>query len=261
MTAEVVSAEVRSAAPSSAEAVTAVPAASAAAAGLPDGLADGLAAASLVLARRLHAGGTLWCASPAWPHHAQHVAVEFVHPVIVGKPALPSVALPSHELTATTRANVRPGDVLIAIGAADDAGVQDLVRRAPAWGVTTLWVGAGQPPPAGAADHILWLPDDAMAAHDGRFILLYHLLWELAHVCLEHGGVIQAPAECDGPVCITCSDEGRLVEVVSASGATARVRSAEGTEDVDLSLVGEARPYDLLVVHAGLAITRLGSLS
>jgi len=91
-----------------ADLATATPAEVAAATGLPDGLADGVAAASLVLARRLHAGGTLWCASPAWPHHAQHVAVEFVHPVIVGKPALPAVALSSHELTATARANARP---------------------------------------------------------------------------------------------------------------------------------------------------------
>jgi len=145
----------------------------------------------------------------------------------------------------------------VAIGAAEDTGVRDLVRRAAAWGVTTLWVGAGEPPPAGAADHVLWLPDDEMAAHDGRFILLYHLLWELAHVCLEHGGVLEPAAECEGPVCITCSDEGRLVEVVRVSGPTARVRSGDGAEDVDLSLVGPVAVHDLLVVHAGMAITRL----
>ncbi len=225
--------------------------------GLPEGLADDLAAASLALARRMHAGGTLWCASPTWLHHAQHVAVEFVHPVIVGKQALAAVALPSHDLTATARANLRAGDVLVLIGAADDVGARDLARRAPAWGVTTLWIGAGERPPVGAADHVLWLPNEPMAPHDGRFILLYHLLWELAHVCLEHGGVLAPDQECDGPVCITCSDEGRLAEVVVATGTSARVRTAEGCEDVDLSLVGAVHPEDLLVVHAGMAIARL----
>ncbi len=225
--------------------------------GLPEGLADGLATASLALARRLHAGGTLWCAAPAWPHHAQHVAVEFVHPVIVGKPALAAVALPSHDLTATARANVRAGDVLVLVGAADDTGARDLARRAPAWGVTTLWIGAGERPPVGAADHVLWLPAEQMAAHDGRFILLYHLLWELTHVCLEHGGVLAPDPACDGPVCITCSDEGRLAEVVVATGTSARVRTAEGCEDVDLALVGAVDCDDLLVVHAGMAIARL----
>lgn len=229
--------------------------------GLPDGLAQDLAAASLVLARRVHAGGTLWCASPRWPHHAQHVAVEFVHPVIVGKPALPAVALPAHDLTATARATVQAGDVLVVIGAATDRAVRDLVRPAPAWGVTTLWIGAGDRPEPGAADHVLWLPDDAMAEHDGRFILLYHLLWELTHVCLEHRGLLAPAPDCDGPVCITCSDEGRLAEVVHASGSTAQVRTAEGTEEVDLSLVGPTAPQDLLVVHAGMAITRLDALS
>lgn len=225
--------------------------------GLPDGLAEDLAAASLALARRFPAGGTLWCASPRWPHHAQHVAVEFVHPVIVGKPALAAVALPSHDLVATARANVRSGDVVLVIGRAHDPLSRELVRRAAVWGATTVWVGAGERPDPGAADHVLWLSGDERAEHDGRFILLYHLLWELAHVCLEHGAALQPEAAGDGPVCITCSDEGRLAEVLRASGSTALVRTPDGEEEVDLSLVGCAEPDDLLVVHAGMAITRL----
>ena len=226
---------------------------------LPPGLADDLAAAALALARRAAAGATLWCASPCWPHHAQHVAVEFVHPVVVGKPALPAVAVPPHELVATTRTNARTGDVLVLIAAADDREARDLLRRAPAWGVTTLWFGAGPRPAAGAADHVLWLPDDVAAEHDGRLILLYHLLWELAHVCLEHGALLAPSAACDGPVCITCSDEGRLAEVVVAGPSTATVRTAAGTEDVDVSLVGAVSPGDLLVVHAGTAISCLAA--
>lgn len=228
-------------------------------AGLPLSLAEDLSTAALALARRLHAGGTLWCAAPSWPHHAQHVAVEFVHPVIVGKPALAAVALPPHDVVAAARANMRAGDVLLVIGTAQDAVAAELVRRAAVWGATTLWIGAGPRPQPGAADHVLWLPDDEMAAHDGRFILLYHLLWELAHVCLEHGGLLAPGAPCDGPVCITCSDEGRPGEVVSAAGSTARVRTADGIEDVDLSLVGPVAPNDLLLVHAGMAITVLGA--
>jgi hydrogenase maturation factor/phosphoheptose isomerase len=224
--------------------------------GLPPGLAEDLSAASRVLARRLAAGGTLWCASPAFPHHAQHVAVEFVHPVIVGKPALAAVALPPHDLTSVARANARPGDVLVAVGPAGSTGVLDLLRRAPAWGVTSLWIGGGDRPAAGAADHVLWLPDEA-AAHDGGFILLYHLLWELVHVWLEHPGLLQPDATCDGPVCITCSDEGRLAEVVEVDGDAAVVRAGQGAERVDLSLAGAVEAHDLLIVHAGMAISRL----
>jgi phosphoheptose isomerase len=225
-------------------------------AGLPAGLAEDLAAASRVVARRLAAGGTLWAASPTSPHHAQHVAVEFVHPVIVGKPALAAVALPPHDLTPVARANARPGDVLVVIGPAGSAGVLDLVRRAPAWGVTSLWIGGGERPAAGAADHVLWLPDEA-AVHDGGFILLYHLLWELTHVWLEHPGLLRPDPACEGPVCVTCADEGRLAEVVEVDGASAVVRAGQGPETVDLSLVGAVGVHDLLVVHAGMAITRL----
>jgi phosphoheptose isomerase len=228
--------------------------------GLPPGLAEDLASASRVLARRLAAGGTMWCASPASPHHAQHVAVEFVHPVIVGKPALAAVALPPHDLTASARANARPGDVLVAIGPAGSAGVLDLVRRTPAWGVTSVWIGGGERPAAGVADHVLWLPDEA-AEHDGGFILLYHLLWELAHVWLEHPGLLQPDAACEGPVCTTCSDEGRLAEVIEVDGVSAVVRAGQRAERVDLSLVGTVEVHDLLVVHAGMAITRLDPAS
>ncbi|MDQ3973230.1 MAG: hydrogenase assembly protein HupF, partial [Actinomycetota bacterium] len=77
-------------------------------------LAEDLAAASLALARRFAAGATMWCVSPTWPHHARHVAVEFVHPVIVGKRALPAIMLPADDLVATLRVSVRPGDVVVA---------------------------------------------------------------------------------------------------------------------------------------------------
>jgi len=79
----------------------------------------------------------------------------------------------------------------------------------------------------------------------------------LAHVCLEHHGLLEPSVAGEGPVCITCSDEGRLAEVLTVTGTTAQVRTSTGFEDVDLSLVGGAAPYDLVVVHAGMAITRL----
>jgi hypothetical protein len=228
---------------------------------LPPGAAQDVAAAALLLARRAADGATLWCASPAWPHHAQHVAVEFVHPVVVGKPALPAVAVPAHDVVAVARANACSGDVLVAIGPAADPALRELAARAPAWGVAVVWIGAGPRPPDGAADHVLWFDEEGlggavgMATYDGRFILVYHLLWELAHVCLEHGS--PAPPVCEGPVCTTCSDEGRLAEVLRVRGTTARVRTPDGTEDVELALVGGAAAGDLLLVHAGMAITRV----
>ncbi|MFC4945119.1 HypC/HybG/HupF family hydrogenase formation chaperone [Pseudonocardia sp. GCM10023141] len=229
--------------------------------GLTENLAADLAAAALVLARRFAAGATLWCLAPAWEPHAQHVAVEFVHPVIVGKKALPAVALTGPDLVSTVRVSVRPGDVVLAVAAATEPEVRSVMRRAPAWGVTTLWIGSGARPTAGAADHVLWLDDpDPRLPATGGFVLLYHLLWELTHVCFEHPGLLAPETpECTDEVCITCSDEGRLGEVVAAGrDGMAQVRTSEGVEQVATVLVDPVQPGDLLLIHAGMAIMKLG---
>ena len=228
-------------------------------------LSADLAAAALDLARRFHDGATLWVLSPQWEPHAHHVAVEFVHPVIMGKRALPSVALVEPDPVAQARVASQPGDLLLAVASADEPAVLDAMRRAPAWGALTLWIGSGPRPPAGAANHILWVDSqDPMVPATGRFVLLYHLLWELTHVCFEHPGLLKAREdECTEDVCVTCSDEGRLGEVVLApADATgqALVRTATGEEFVDVSLLGEVAPYDLVLVHAGTAITRLSEV-
>jgi len=202
-------------------------------------LAADLATTSVTLARRFAAGATMWCLAPRWEPHAQHVAVEFVHPVIVGKKALPAVALAGPDLVATTRFSVRPGDIVLAVAAAAEPEVVSVMRRAPAWGATTVWIGNGERPPAGSADHVLWLDDpDPRLPATGGFVLLYHLLWELTHVCFEHPGLL-APEDCTEEVCITCSDDGRLGEVIAArADGMATVRTANGTETVETVLRG-----------------------
>ncbi len=225
-----------------------------------DALSADLAAAALDLARRFHDGATLWVISPQWEPHAHHVAVEFVHPVIMGKRALPSVALVGPDSVAQARVASRPGDLLIAIASADEPSVVDAMYRARAWGVLTLWIGSGPRPSAGAANHILWIEsDDPMMPATGTFVLLYHLLWELTHVCFEHPGLLRSGVEeCAGDVCVTCGDEGRLGEVLSEptdATAPALVRTASGEEWVDVTLLGGVAPNDLVIVHAGSAIT------
>lgn len=224
-----------------------------------DGVFDDLARCSLAMARRFAAGGTLWCASPEWGFHAHHVAVEFVHPVIVGKRALAALTVPpSSDLVATLRASVRPGDIVLALADATDAAVGDAMRRGPAWGVETVWIGAGERPEAGAADHVVWLDADEQLDASEKFVRLYHLLWELTHVCFEHPGLLKQDPECTDEVCITCSDQGVLAEVIGADGDETLVRTADGQERVDTTLVETPRPNDLLLVHAGSAITNLG---
>ncbi|PEG40284.1 hydrogenase assembly protein HupF [Mycolicibacterium agri] len=199
----------------------------------------------------------MWCISRDFPAHAQHIAVEFVHPVIVGKRALPAVALTGADLVAQVRISAQPGDIVIAVADGADEQVQAVMRRAPAWGVTTLWIGNGVRPHDGAADHVLWFDDpDPRLPATGEFVLMYHLLWELTHVCFEHPGLLRQQPECTDEVCITCSDEGRLGEVINlAPDGSATVRTASGVETVDTTLTGGLRPGDLILVHAGMAMT------
>lgn len=226
--------------------------------GLGVDLAADLAATALHLARQFSAGATMWSLAPAWQPHAQHIAVEFVHPVIVGKRALPAVALSGPELVDVVRVSVRPGDIVIAVADADDPEIRSVMRRSPAWGATTIWIGSGPRPPVGAADHVLWLDDpDPRAPATGAFVLLYHLLWELTHVCFEHPGLL-TPTDCTEDVCVTCSDEGRLGEVLGVSEpGMARVRTAQGVENVSTALVDPVAAGELVLVHAGMAIGRV----
>jgi hydrogenase maturation factor len=221
-----------------------------------EGPAEELAAAAVTVARRFAAGATMWCVAPEWPAHGRHVAVEFVHPVIVGKRALPALSVSGPDTTSRLRLLARPGDILVVIGPATEQTV-GLVRRAETWGVPTVWLGAGPRPVDSAATHLVWTDsdDDAPAARSGEMVLLYHVLWELTHVVFEHPGLLTEPPACTDEVCITCSDDGRVAEVRAVrDGGEAEVVAAGHAETVDVSLIDGVRPGDLVLVHAGVAL-------
>ena len=194
---------------------------------------DALALAALALARRFSAGATMWCVAPEWREHARHVAVEFVHPVIIGKPALAGGERrrPRPRRARCGRSS-RRATCVIAVGAATDRVVArhhatsrrvgrdvDLDR-----GRRTSRARRRRPRPVGRRR-------SASAAHDGRLVFQYHVLWELTHVCLEQPGLLAAPAEVCDPVdgvCVTCSDEGRLAEVLARATARPRPSARRG---------------------------------
>jgi hydrogenase maturation factor len=226
-------------------------------------LADNLAVAALALARRFSAGATMWCAAPQWAWHARHVAVEFVHPVIVGKRALPSVHVEGTDPAGVMRLLARPGDVLLAVSTANNAATGDLLRRAEAWGLTRFWLGTGPPPAGRHAEHILWLDsqDPVRAARSGELVLLYHLLWELTQVVFEHPGLLSAAGgdtACTDEICVTCSDQGDVAEVQNLRpDGTAEVVARGEHREIDVSLIEEVAPGDLILIHAGVGISAL----
>ena len=174
----------------------------------------------------------------------------------MGTRALPAEAVEGGDVVAVLRAIVAAGDVVVAVAPSSDARVGWLLRRAAAWGAMTIWVGAGRRPPPGAADHVLWL-DTLSAVWSGDLVLVYHLLWELTHVCFEHPGLLREEV-CTDEVCITCSDQATIGEVIALEGAgLATVRTASGAGSVETTLVGPVQAGDLVLVHAGTAIGRV----
>jgi hydrogenase expression/formation protein HypC len=69
---------------------------------------------------------------------------------------------------------------------------------------------------------------------------------------------VTEPLACEGPVCITCSDQAVRVTVVALHpDGTARVDTGSGEEEVSVALV-DAAVGDVVLVHAGEAIAALG---
>jgi hydrogenase maturation factor len=59
--------------------------------------------------------------------------------------------------------------------------------------------------------------------------------------------------------CLTCADEAVTAYVRSVEGLEAVIAVDERTERVAIDLVPDARPGDMLLCHAGIALERLES--
>jgi D-sedoheptulose 7-phosphate isomerase len=131
-----------------------------------------MAAVSQEMAERFLRGGRL-LAFGRGPSatDAQHVSVEFVHPVIVGKRALPALDL-SAEFTLWLDALVRPEDIVMGFAPPEgDPEVQGALDAARARDAMAL--------------HLPTVTNDAFINQEAIEIL-YHTLWETVHVFLEH---------------------------------------------------------------------------
>jgi D-sedoheptulose 7-phosphate isomerase len=165
--------------------------------------ADALAAACQDMAGRFGRSGRLLVfGNGAGTTDAQHVAVEFVHPVIVGKRSLPALSLASDAATLLgTAARLgfdevfahqvhvlsRPED--IALGLSDDENVRRGLAAARAAGLLTVSLGAGVS--ADDVDHRITVSSLDPHICKEAYVTAYHVLWELVHVFLDSPG---APA-------------------------------------------------------------------
>lgn len=171
--------------------------------------AERIAKACWAMAQRFHQGGRLLAfGNGASATDAQHVSVEFVHPVIVGKRALPALALTNDSATLSglmmskeagqsfsrlLRVLGRPED--IALGFSLDGSctnVTEALQAARQMGLLTLGLTGGDGGRLAQASLDFCF---VVRSHDPFVVqetheTLYHVLWELVHVFFEHEGLL-----------------------------------------------------------------------
>ena len=168
------------------------------------------------MAERFARGGRLLAlgGSPQARSDARHVAVEFVHPVIVGKRALPALALAGEggPLARELALAAEPDDIVMAFEGGEPARALLAARQTGCLTVAFARAGAEWDfePPGG----------DPFVAQEIAEVA-YHLLWELVHVFFDHRGLL----------------EGRTARRTHDSGASSFLYPFLGETQTDLDAV------------------------
>jgi D-sedoheptulose 7-phosphate isomerase len=111
---------------------------------------------------------------------AQHVSVEFVHPIIVGKRALPALDL-SLLFGPWLDTLLRPEDIVMGFGPPEgDAEVTEALAAAQRKGAMTFAL------PGREGSYAFTPPTKNPFVHQELMEILYHTLWETVHVFFEH---------------------------------------------------------------------------
>jgi D-sedoheptulose 7-phosphate isomerase len=176
--------------------------------------AAAVAAACHQMALRFHQGGKLVVFGTGGSStDAQHVAVEFVHPVIVGKRALPALSLTSDVATLTGMAAdngmatifahqlrylAQPADIALGISADGNcASVLSGMLTGRELGMLTIALVGGDGGAIAACpavDHVLIARSTDPRIVKEIQVTCYHVLWELVHVFFEQPGVLSPGA-------------------------------------------------------------------
>jgi D-sedoheptulose 7-phosphate isomerase len=141
---------------------------------------------------------------------AAHIAVEFLHPVTAGRPALPAVNLVAdiamisavgndvgfdHVFVRQLIAQARRGDALIGVSTSGNSGnLLAAFARARELGMLTIGLaggGGGKMKESSDLDYCLAAPGDSVHRIQECHVAIYHILWDLVHTLLadKRGGL------------------------------------------------------------------------
>jgi D-sedoheptulose 7-phosphate isomerase len=140
-----------------------------------------LAEACRSMSERFVSGGRLLAFGRGpYATDAQHVSVEFVHPVIVGKRALPALDI-SMLFRPWLETILHPEDIVMGFGPPEgDDEVRSALKFAQARNALTFAL------PGAEGSYAVEAFTQDPFIHQEMIEILYHTLWETVHVFLEH---------------------------------------------------------------------------
>ena len=164
---------------------------------------------ALRLALAFHRGHrVLVCGNGGSATDAQHIAVEFMHPITVGRKALPVVCLNNDMAMVTAVANDvgfadvfarqiialgHEGDVLLAISTSGNSeNLMHALETARQMKLTTIGFAGGDGgrmagmQNEGLLDFCLTVPTSSIHRVQETHVTLYHIIWDLVHELLPH---------------------------------------------------------------------------
>ena len=134
---------------------------------------------------------------------AAHVAVEFLHPVTTGRPALTAINLAADPVTLSALGNDlgfehvfvrqvaaqgRAGDALLGLSTSgNSANLLAAFAKAKAIGMVTIGFcggDGGRMRSAGIVDHCLVVPTQSIHRVQECHVVAYHIMWDLVHTLL-----------------------------------------------------------------------------
>jgi D-sedoheptulose 7-phosphate isomerase len=161
-----------------------------------------------VMAERFTGGGRLYCmGNGGSATDAQHVAVEFFHPIIEKRKPLPALALAADQALVTAISNdrdfakvfadqlrvlARPGDMALALSTSGHSpNLVQAMEAARDLGLLTIaFAGKDGGRLVELADHCFVVPSFSIHRVQETHVALYHIVWDLVHVALGEDDVI-----------------------------------------------------------------------
>jgi D-sedoheptulose 7-phosphate isomerase len=175
---------------------------------------EAILAASLQMAKAFHRGRKLLvCGNGGSATDAQHVAVEFMHPITVGRRSLPAICLDNDMAMVTAVANDvgfadvftrqiialgQEGDILLAISTSGNS--ENLLRAfqtARRMKLVTIGFAGNdggrmaEMQSQGLLDYCLTVPTASVHRIQEAHVTLYHIIWDLTHTFLQNKSLVE----------------------------------------------------------------------